>query len=402
MRWLPLAGLVALPFACNRLPPEPEIPPETSRQETPKGAAILSAFNATTVEIPDAAGSMAPSVGRNGPDVWLSWLAPSPTEGHALWAAPLADPLEPVKIAEGPHLLANWADVPRVRPVGDDLFAAYVVKPYELRLTRSGDGGQSWGEPVVPHQGTAEEFGFPVLFPAKAGVSLAWIQDGTVRIGGLGQSDGAAPAQIVDPRTCECCSLDVAMATDGPVLAYRDRSETEVRDISVVQRRENTWSSPIPTLADNWTLSGCPVNGPALDARGNDVVMVWFSGQDPPGRVQAALSTDGGTTFKSRTRLDQGHPLGRVDVVWTEDDAIASWLEVDSQAPERARVLARRIRPDRTLGPVTVLGETVSSRDSGFPKLAVARRTLWWVWTDLDDRAKPTLRVAHAPLHRLP
>ena len=44
----------------------------------------------------------------------------------------------------------------------------------------------------------------------------------------------------VDLRVCECCPTTAAMTSDGPVVAYRNRSEDEIRDIYVARLENGT------------------------------------------------------------------------------------------------------------------------------------------------------------------
>ena len=55
---------------------------------------------------------------------------------------------------------------------------------------------------------------------------------------------------------------------DAAVVVYRDRSEKEVRDMSVVRFAGGRWSAPRTLAADGWEINGCPVNGPAVAADG--------------------------------------------------------------------------------------------------------------------------------------
>ena len=67
------------------------------------------------------------------------------------------------------------------------------------------------------------------------------------------------------------------------VTAFRDRTEKEIRD-NVVSRLENgKWSESTPLHDDNWGVYACPVNGPALSARGREVVAAWFTVKNDQG-----------------------------------------------------------------------------------------------------------------------
>ena len=86
-----------------------------------------------------------------------------------------------------------------------------------------------------------------------------------------------------------------AVTAEGPIVAYRDRSEGEIRDIYISRLAGGTWSEPAPVHRDNWKIAACPVNGPALSANGRQVAIAWFTAQGEEGHVFAAFSSDPGT-----------------------------------------------------------------------------------------------------------
>jgi hypothetical protein len=58
------------------------------------------------------------------------------------------------------------------------------------------------------------------------------------------------PEPVLDGRVCDCCQTDGALAGDTAVVVYRDRSEAEVRDMSVVRFVDGRWSEPRPLTQD--------------------------------------------------------------------------------------------------------------------------------------------------------
>jgi len=90
---------------------------------------------------------------------------------------------------------------------------------------------------------------------------------------------------LLDPRVCDCCPTATVLCPDGSVLvAYRDRSEEEVRDIAVTRYKGGAWSTPRVVHRDEWKIAGCPVNGPALAVSDSLVALAWFTmagGVDP-------------------------------------------------------------------------------------------------------------------------
>ena len=104
----------------------------------------------------------------------------------------------------------------------------------------------------------------------------------------------------VDLRVCECCPTTAAVTADGPIVAYRDRSDTEIRDIYVARFVGGKWSEPAPVHRDNWQIAACPVNGPALTADGK----LWFPTSQglvvhDPAVEEALLAASARDTVKS-------------------------------------------------------------------------------------------------------
>jgi len=65
------------------------------------------------------------------------------------------------------------------------------------------------------------------------------------------------------------------MTSGGPIVAYRDRSPTEVRDILVARMEKGKWTEPKAIAEEGWVFPACPVNGPSLSARGRNVAAAW-------------------------------------------------------------------------------------------------------------------------------
>src|SRR5688500_16481070 len=78
---------------------------------------------------------------------------------------------------------------------------------------------------------------------------------------------------VVDHRVCDCCQTAAATTERSVLVAYRDRSEKEIRDIYVSRFENGKWSAGVPVHADNWEINGCPVNGPAIAASGQAVAV---------------------------------------------------------------------------------------------------------------------------------
>ena len=86
------------------------------------------------------------------------------------------------------------------------------------------------------------------------------------------------------------------------IVAFRDRSEKEIRDIYVSRLENGKWTDGTPLHNDNWEIDACPVNGPMLSARGRQAVVAWFTVKNDQGQAWAAFSGDAGHTWGARSR----------------------------------------------------------------------------------------------------
>ncbi len=337
--------------------------------------------------------------------VYLSWIERLPDERFALkfavkegarWSSARL-------IATGRNLVANWANFPSLVVLPDGSLAAHwLVKngagayTADVQIARSFDGGKTWTQPFVPHRdGTPTEHGFVSMFPTQGGgLAAVWL-DGremkpaagehahghgnmTLRYATF-QRDGKPVAEsLLDGRVCECCQTSAALTSEGPVVAYRGRSEQEMRDISVVRLRGGQWTQPALVHADNWRLDGCPINGPAIAAAGRSVGVAWLTAAGDQPRVYVAFSNDAGATFAKPVQVDDGRTLGRVDVLLLDDgSAVVSWLE---QTGTGGEVRVRRVWPDGRRGDASTVARAGIARANGFPQMTRTGNTLVFAW----------------------
>ncbi len=353
--------------------------------------------------------------------ILLTWLEPAAGESYALRVAVREDGAwsEPRTIRESEHFFVNWADFPSLIQLPDGAWVVHWLEKvaestyaYHVRLAISRDAGASWSEPITPHRDRSPtEHGFVSMLPWDGGAALVWLDgrqmktaeeageaedldmgDMSVRATTI-EVDGALGADLlIDDRSCECCQTSLARTSAGLVAAYRDRSREEVRDIAVSRYADGGWTRPTIVAEDNWVFPGCPVNGPRLSARADDVVIAWFTGADRVSAVYTAFSSDGGESFGPPIRTDEGDPLGRVDaLLLSEGSALLVWLERTERAAE---VLARRVEADGTLGAAWRVAEISESRGSGFPRVVAAGDELLFAWTVTGEEGG--VRVAAA------
>lgn len=338
-------------------------------------------------------GTMLSWVERTGETATLKWAERT----AAGWSAPR-------QAASGANWFVNWADVPSVVRLPDGSLAAHWLQKsgsgtyaYDVRLAFSGDDGRTWSKDVTPHSdGTQTEHGFGSLFAMPdRGVGLVWLDgramtpghgehgggDMSLRFGAFGRDRAQKIEAAVDTRVCECCPTASAVTADGPIVAYRDRAPDNTRDIYVARLVNGKWTEGAPVHEDGWIFPACPVNGPALSARGRDVAIAWYTGANGAPRSFAAFSSDAGKTFGPPILLDGNGSLGRVGVALLPDgSAAASYIAVTPD--KRAEFRVRRIeRGGAASAPVTVAAID-AGRTSGYPRMALSGNELVFAWIE--------------------
>jgi len=349
--------------------------------------------------------------GSNGPQltvskkgVLVSWLE-SGDEGATLkFAERAASGWTPaVKVASGEDWFVTDADTPSVlRLSNGTLVADWMQASSEefeasnLRLTYSKDDGKTWAKSFLPHHdGTITQHAFATLFERPDGtLGLVWL-DGrltvkdrekgpmTIRYGAYDAQWKQTSDRALDAKVCDCCTTSVAMTTDGPIVVYRDRTDNEVRDIYVTRNENGVWTPGKAVHSDGWRIEACPINGPAVSARGRDVVVAWFAAPNDQGRAYAAFSNDAGRTFGNPVRLDDAASLGKVDIEMLDDgSAVATWVEFANQ---RSSFRLRRVERSGTKSaPITIAGAT-GGRIGGVPRLARAGNELVFAWVETPE-----------------
>lgn len=373
------------------------------------GCAAGGAPAPAVVEFARVPGSGEPNLTRaaDGTAV-LTWLEPVAGRRHALRLAVRAGGRwsEPRTIVASDSFFVNWADFPSLVALPDGSWIAHWlarvpggVYAYHVRLAVSRDRGATWSDPITAHADAApQEHGFVSMVPwDDSSAALVWLDGRDMGAAGpSGEATGAmtlrfrtvtaggrlGPEALLDARTCECCQTALARTAAGLVAAYRDRSPDEIRDIAIVRRVGDTWTPPAYVASDGWHYPGCPVNGPALSAAGDTVAVAWYTAPEGEPRVFTAFSHDAGATWSAPRRVDDGRPLGRVDVELLADGgALVTWLE---SGRGRAEVRARRVGGEGRVPRSWRVTESSDARSSGFPRLLRVGDEVLFAWTGAE------------------
>ncbi len=359
----------------------------------------------------------------------LSWIEPRDEGGHRLMLAqstqPAAeDPAWNVKqVAEGDDWFVNWADTPHVWLLPDQSLWMHWLRrtgpgrmDYGIDLVRSADGGHTWTTPhLVNLPGVMSDHGFVSFWThADDRLGIAWLDSRQkAGAGNAAQEDPHAhhsagammlraavfDAAVVpiaewplDASTCDCCPTAAAMTARGPVVVYRGRSADEIRDMHIVRFDGDQWTSPRTVHEDGWKIPGCPVNGPAVEARGDQVWVAWYTEGDGTPSLRLARSQDAGDDFAPPVVLASGaRVLGRVALATTGSEVLVAWLE-ETEAGQHL-LLARLDHALQERERTVVATLEARGRASGNPRLVANDHMAWMVWVDVQD-GQPGLRGA--------
>ncbi len=300
-------------------------------------------------------------------------------------------------------LFVNWADFPSVAAFDDGTLAVHWLRKngpssydYDVNIALSSDVGRSWGTAIVPHRdGMQRQHGFATLLPlADNRLIVLWL-DGRaydenaadtftnasqLRTSTLSADGKLSDDVLLDVRTCTCCQTSAVVTGSGIVLvAYRDRTAGEIRDISVVRLQDGTWSQPATVHHDGWEISGCPVNGPAIDAHGKFSVVAWFTAAQDIPAVKLAFSENDGATFAPALVIDTDTARGRVDVVQLGDgSALVSWV---SESKGGESLVVCRAFPKTGCSKSQVITRNDAGGLINFPRMVAVGDSIFIAWT---------------------
>ena len=346
----------------------------------------------------------------------LSWIEPDGDFDRLLVSRiGVGGAAPPSEVVRSERMFVNWADYPSVTPITATLWFAHWLRlqpdsrgAYDVATAISQDGGASWtGAEQMNEDETAAEHGFVSVFDWSDEIAAFWL-DGrelanwsfdepdallgtSLRLARYADDGSVLRREIADALVCDCCQPDTAMTAAGPIVIYRDRTENEIRDVLVRRFTGDGWSEPVGVGAEGWFIEGCPVNGPVVAARGQDVVAAWFTAANGHSRVRFARSGDAGASFSGALDIETRGALGQPGIVLDDDRrALVSWWRRGTDGG--IDLMARRVEPDGTLGtPLTVAHETVG-QPVAVPQLVAFDEAYLLAWSSFDDNGTVRLQ----------
>ena len=383
---------------------------ETSKSEP---AVLVNNRHTAIIEIknPSLINSSLPRLFSNGEDLLMSWIQNKDSIvslkyskfNGINWTAP-------TEIISGSDWFVNWADFPAIADNNGSILTNILKKSaegtytYDIHLQLYSKQKNTWKNNILLNQdGIKSEHGFVSMLPYNNDSFFVTWLDGRTLVGvpkeneqmtlraAFIDAEGEISNDILlDDKTCECCNTAATMTANGPVVAYRDRSDTEIRDISIVRFVNGNWTAPKNVYQDHWEIPGCPVNGPAIDSFNDAVALAWFTAENDNPRIQVSFSENQGETFGLQYRVDNGNAIGRVDVVMIDqNNAVVSWMEPDG-IDTLIQILKVSSNGEKNI-PITIT-KTRSERSSGFPQLELVGDRLYVAWTSLEDK-KPAIKI---------
>ena len=375
-----------------------------------------------SIPFPKMENAAMPSLFASDSNLYISWVTMgndttaelyySKLNSERQWAAPLM-------IHQGSNWFVNWADFPALVENQGVLLSHILQKSspetfaYDVKLQVLPKGASQWKLNLPLHQdSTLTEHGFVSLAPyTSTSFFSSWL-DG--RETGGGGHDHAAHSggpmsiraaeidfngkvlwdELLDAKTCDCCQTSGAITDLGPVVVYRNRSDREIRDIAITRLVEGKWTEPTLIYADGWEISGCPVNGPKVVAKGSNLLVGWFTAPKGIQQVKFAFSTDAGASFGEPVVIESTGLIGRVDVaLLSENWGVVSWMETKG---EQTFLYAAGIDHKGTIGTPLQITALDPSRKSGFPQLEVLGGQVYFAWTEINGENK-NIRTARIP-----
>jgi hypothetical protein len=375
-----------------------------------------------SIPFPKMENAAMPSLHASDSNLYISWVTMGNDTTAELFYSKLNSESQwatPQLINQGSNWFVNWADFPALVENQGVLLSHILQKSspetfsYDVKLQVLPKGASQWSLNLPLHQdSTLTEHGFVSMVPyTSTSFFTSWL-DG--RETGGGGHDHAAHAggpmsiraaevdlkgkvlwdELLDAKTCDCCQTSSAITDLGPVVVYRNRSDREIRDIAIARLVDGKWTEPAIIHADGWEISGCPVNGPKVVAKGSNLLVGWFTAPKGIQQVKFAFSTDAGASFGKPVVIESTGLIGRVDVALIREDwGVVSWMETKG---ENTFLYAAGIDQAGEMGVALQITALDPSRKSGFPQIEVLGGQVYFAWTEVvgENKNVRTARIS--------
>ena len=375
------------------------------------------------VPLPTEVGAQEASLTSKDGILYMTWMENVNTQTKVMFSMKTAIGWsEPTPVHIGHDLFVNWADFPSIAILSDTTIAVHWLQKigksgfdYQINIALSSNNGKTWSNPKILHEDRSPvQHGFVSMTPSKEKLlTIIWLDGRTYGVK-LGETKNETEAMqlrattitsegiigkevVIDKRTCSCCQTSITVTDKGTVIAaYRDRSEGEIRDISIARLERNGWQEPFILNYDGWEISGCPVNGPAISSIDKLVAVAWFTGAKGVSAVKIAFSDDDGRSFATPLIIEHQDPIGRVDLEMLPDgSALVSWVEwIDGNE------VISICRASQKHGCKTqqLLALNAGNEPLNFPRLERVNEDVYLVWTQPDENGDNLSMLRLSPI----
>ena len=178
-----------------------------------------------------------------------------------------------ISFADG-SLLAEWVEIP---PGASEAEYIYVSASKD---------GVKWTSPVMAHQDRSPVQHALVSMVASGDreASLVWLEalkgedaPSALRRTVVNNDGKVVKEESLDSDVCTCCPTSIVKTSRGLLVAYRDHTPQDIRDIAVIRFENGRWLPSKILNPDKWEINACPVNGASAVAKDNRVAIAWYT-----------------------------------------------------------------------------------------------------------------------------
>ncbi len=353
--------------------------------------------------------------------VFMSWVEQDQDSAHLFYSEFTGKNwTDKTYISGSDSWFVNWADFPSIISNNGKVTNAHWLQKipggtYAYQVVVA-SAENDWDTNLVPHKDdTPTEHGFVSMVPYNDSSFMSIWLDGrntgghghdshsegsltsamTLRSAIIDQNLEVESSHLIDSSVCDCCGTAAVKTNDGYLVAYRNRTENEIRDIYTARFKNGSWENPELVHNDGWNIAACPVNGPAIASSGDMVALAWYTAANDSSKVKIAVSEDNGYTFSSPVTVSGENSLGRVDIEILENKMIAvSWMDRNNENRSMANFEIKLFDENLTPKSAHTVASIASSRRTGFPQLSHYNGNLVTSWTSLDESGSPKVHTA--------
>ena len=313
--------------------------------------------------------------------------------------------IKPLTISNGSDWFVNWADFP-AHAVNEDLIITSHLKKsatgtytYDVILNLQNLSGEKLKKDFkLNTDGIKAEHGFVSIVPNdKKGFFITWLDgrntvqknsDGdhkpmTIRFAEITNKGDIINESELDAKVCDCCQTSITDTKSGPIVVYRDRGNSEVRDIYSIKKTNGIWKDPSPVHNDGWVINGCPVNGPKVIGNSKSLAVAWFTAPNGDPKVNLSFSKINSGSFNNPLKINDHSAIGRVDVAFLNDEeVIVSYMEVDDIG---TYLRLKKVSVNGEVSKPITISKIDGGRNTGVPQLEIINNEIFIVWTIFND-----------------